>query len=199
MIEIRQLRVTKKSLHICHCETLSIESGARFGVIGGNGSGKSTLLKVLADLEKDWTGEVKIGAAVKDRVYVHQQPFFFRGTVLDNVLYGLRARPFSRKEALKKAQSWIEKMGMTRFEKSKPQTLSGGEKRRVALARALVLEPQLLLLDEPLAELDEAGIEQARELIQSLEKVTILVASPREIPEGFVTDTITLKAPTNNA
>ncbi|MDF1663140.1 MAG: ATP-binding cassette domain-containing protein [Planctomycetota bacterium] len=197
MIEIRNLVVTKK-IDICRCDSLDIKKGARFGVIGGNGSGKSTLLKVLAGIETDWRGQVSIELPLQDRVYVHQSPYFFRGSVLDNVLYGLKARPVSRKDATTLAMDWIDKLGITRFKDKKPQQLSGGEKRRVALARALVLKPQLLLLDEPLAELDEAGVTQVRELLQSLKEVTFLFASPREIPEGFITDSITLKTPSNS-
>lgn len=198
MIKIRHLVVTKK-IDICRCDALDIKSGARVGIIGGNGSGKSTLLKVLAGIEADWRGEVSIEIPVKERVYVHQQPYFFRGTVLDNVLYGLKARPISRKDALKQAMNWIEKLGIERFRDSKPQLLSGGEKRRVALARALVLEPKLLLLDEPLAELDEPGIAKVGELLASLDNaVTYLIASPREIPQGFVDEDFTLGAPVSS-
>lgn len=196
MIEIRNLVVTKNALKICQCESLTIERGARFGIVGGNGSGKSTLLKVLGGIETDWTGELKIEVPQRERVYVHQHPYFFRGTVLDNVLYGLKARPITRKAALNRARAWIDKLGIARFCETKPQKLSGGEKRRVALARALVLEPQLLLLDEPLAELDETGVVQVRELLATLDAdVTYLIASPREIPKGFIEADFSLGSP----
>jgi ABC-type nitrate/sulfonate/bicarbonate transport system ATPase subunit len=195
MIHIENLIVQKHDLVIARCQSLTLKTGEHIGLIGGNGSGKSTLLKVIAGLEKSWTGTVQINVPVNQRVYVHQHPFFFRGTVLDNVLYGLKARLVSKPEAQERALDWLGKLGVSGFQNSDPRKLSGGEKRRVALARAFVLNPSLILLDEPIAELDDEGREQVKRAIALISQTQSLIfASPRPIPEGFVQRSLDLES-----
>ncbi len=182
MLEIRDLQVNKVGKTICHVPELSVPNGERVAVIGPNGSGKTTLLRVLAGLEKEYTGEVQAWTAAQRRVFVHQSPFLFRGSVRFNVTYGLSARALTRRERASVAEKWIDRFGVAHLVDRHCAKLSGGERRRVALARAFALRPSVLLLDEPLLDLDEQGIELLRGAMIELPESTILMSSPVSLP-----------------
>jgi len=154
MITIEHLHVEKAGRTICSVEQLNVSKGERVAIVGENGSGKTTLLRVLAGLETGYRGQCHTAAARSERTYVGQSPYLFRGTVLFNVTYGLRHRPARRAERDRLAHDWLGRFGLAGQAQERVEHLSGGERRRVALARAMVLRPRLLLLDEPLADLD---------------------------------------------
>ena len=144
MIAIDNLSVSKDQRQICCVPKLHLAEQSRMQIVGNNGSGKSTLLRVLGGLESDYVGTCKIGPSTPDRIYVHQSPYLFRGTVESNVAYGLRKHRAKRIPAV--AQEWLERLGISHLAEQDARTLSGGEQRRVALARAFAIGPQLLLL-----------------------------------------------------
>jgi tungstate transport system ATP-binding protein len=159
---------------------LELDAGAAYVLTGVNGAGKSTLLRMLAGLEVPdlpfdldfagtrWRLPAYPRALREHIVYVHQDPIMFSTSVLHNVAYGLHARgrrDVAAERAIDDAMAWA---GISGLNGSDPARLSGGEKQRVALARAKVLEPRLLLLDEPTANLDGAAREQVIALIPSL-------------------------------
>ena len=189
MIEIRDLAVIKNHQTICSVPTISVAEGQRLAVVGKNGSGKTTLLKVLAGLEKGYRGTCQVSVRRKERVYLQQSPYLFRGSVLFNVKYGLRARHYSRSSSEKVAMHWLEVMGVQHLASRQVRELSAGEKQRVALAQALSLEPKLLLLDEPWAEMDEDGEARLIESIKKLAESTIVMASPVKLTTGFMSQT----------
>ncbi len=185
-IRIDDLSVSKGNQVICRVAGFTVASGERLGVGGANGSGKSTLLRVLAGLEQDYAGTCRIDVPRRERVFVHQTPYLFRGTVLHNMVYGLAARSVKRSERRPLALDWLMRLGVADLADRHVAGLSGGERRRVALARACVLRPKLLLLDEPLADLDESGADRVREALAELSDSTILIASPIPLPEGLI-------------
>jgi tungstate transport system ATP-binding protein len=191
IVDVKNLTVQKMGQVICNVSALTVAKGERIGVTGSNGSGKTTLLRVLAGLEKDFTGVCEIATAPAERVFVHQSPFLFSGTVLDNVEYGLRARSLSKSDRKEQAAVWLKRLGLCNLANRSTRSLSGGEGRRTAIARACVLQPRLLLLDEPLADLDPAGIECVQQSLNALPNTTILLSSPTPLPDGFVDRTIT--------
>jgi len=195
MIEVQHLEVNKNKRTICSIRQLAVKPGERVTVIGSNGSGKSTLLRVLAGLERDYAGRCDVEATWRERTYVHQSPYLFRGTVLSSVAYGLRCRGESQHAAVKCALEHLEQLGIDKLAAHKTHQLSGGETRRVALARALVLQPRLLLLDEPLAELDEQGTESVCRVLSELPETTIVIASPTKLPAEISTREFQLDAP----
>lgn len=186
MLRIRNLVVEKSGKKICSLADCKVERGERIGVIGSNGCGKSTLLRVIAGLERTFEGELQVEARTGDCVFVHQAPYLFRGSVLFNTKYGLRSRKISNQEQTATARRWLQAFGVAHLEKRSCAALSGGEQRRVALARAFAIQPELLLLDEPLADLDSEGIELVCKAISEKTGGTILISSP--IP---LTDTLT--------
>ena len=163
-------------------DMLTIRQASAYVLTGVNGAGKSTLLRILAGLESAEIGHAEFlgeafrlaenhsyPRAMRDAVvYVHQHPIMFSISVADNVAYGLAARNMAKEEIAGRVQQAMKWAGIAHLRDRKPQVLSGGEKQRVALARAKVLEPKLLLLDEPTASLDGEAREQVIALIPSL-------------------------------
>ena len=186
MIHIQDLEVVKRDFTICTVRELAVKEGQRWAVVGRNGSGKSTLLRVLAGLETGFRGEFRCLVRKRERVFVHQAPFLFRGTVLFNVKYGLRARGYSHSSSEKVARHWLDEFGVEYLADALSRELSGGELQRVALARAMALEPKLLLLDEPFSEMDEDGVERSVRAVGKLGDTTLLVATPARLPDGVV-------------
>ena len=140
---------------------LQIRSGESLAIVGASGSGKTTLLRILAGLDTADNGEVLIdGKAVKgmgaERAVIFQEPRLLPWlTVLDNVAFGLDTRGgISREEARNRARRYVHLVGLQAFENAYPRQLSGGMAQRVGIARALAVQPEILLLDEPLGALD---------------------------------------------
>ena len=139
---------------------LQIHSGESLAIVGASGSGKTTLLRILAGLDDSDSGEVLIdGRAVKgvgsERAVIFQEPRLLPWlTVLENVAFGLDTRGVSRQEARSRARRYVQLVGLQSFENAYPRQLSGGMAQRVGIARALAVQPEILLLDEPLGALD---------------------------------------------
>ena len=178
MIEIHDLQVRKGDRAICTVPRFSAKPGEQIAVVGANGSGKSTLLRVLAGLELKFEGKVDVACSRLDRVLVQQSPVLFRGTVESNVRYGLRARGLASSEADARVREWMQRFGLEQIQSATVANLSGGERRRVALARALVLRPALLLLDEPASDLDADGRRNLQEVLAGESGMTMVVAAP---------------------
>jgi ABC-type nitrate/sulfonate/bicarbonate transport system ATPase subunit len=192
VIELRDLQVRRGKRSICSISRLSVEARQHVAITGPNGSGKSTLLRLLAGFEGSFTGRAEISCPRRERIYVHQSPFLFRGRVLANVIYGLRARGQSLRASQERALSLLERLGIQHLAQRRIEGLSGGEGRRVALARALVLDCTLLLLDEPFADLDDQAATQVREELNRLTSTTVLFTSPQQLTEKVASDSFTL-------
>ncbi|MFW8633663.1 ATP-binding cassette domain-containing protein [Cribrihabitans pelagius] len=127
-------------------------------VIGPNGAGKTTLLKMLHGIVRLGGGRLgwacPVAEAQKHQAFVFQTPVMLRRTVLDNITYPLRLTGMGRKEARARAEDWAGRVGLEGILGRQATNLSGGERQKLALARALVREPQVLFLDEPCAALD---------------------------------------------
>ncbi len=140
---------------------LEIEKGQFVSIVGPSGCGKSTMLYLIAGLEKADKGQIcingkEITGSGSDRVVVFQEAGLFPWlTVLDNVTYGLLLKKMPKKEAEQKAIDMLKMVHLGNYINSYPHQLSGGMKQRVSIARALVMEPDILLMDEPFAALDE--------------------------------------------
>ncbi|MBE1556175.1 ABC transporter ATP-binding protein [Sporosarcina limicola] len=140
---------------------IEIDKGSFVSIVGPSGCGKSTLLYIIAGLEKADQGSIRIsGKVVKnpgpDRVVVFQEAGLFPWlTVLENVTYGLLIKKIPKKKAEAKAIDILKMVHLSNYINSYPHQLSGGMKQRVSIARALVMEPDILLMDEPFSALDE--------------------------------------------
>ena len=161
---------------LLNIEALELNRSSTYLLLGENGVGKTTLLRIMAGLETSDSGQFQFdGQSVSSAaeratlaprlIYVHQHSYLFYTSVAENIGYGLKIRgvPKLERDALVIAEmAWA---GISHLRDVPPNQLSGGEKQRVAMARARVLKPELLLLDEPTANLDDAAREQVVELI----------------------------------
>ncbi len=153
----------KKGRFELRVESIEAPAGCTLALLGPSGSGKTTLLHLLGLLEKPDAGEVRLGERVVhagDRearlaiAAVFQRPYLFKGTVAGNVAYGLAMRGVPKSDREPLVEDALRRVGLEGYAGRGAHQLSGGEAQRVSLARALVLEPKVLLLDEPLASLD---------------------------------------------
>jgi len=149
---------------------LTIEPNEFAAILGPSGCGKSTLLNLVAGFDRPSRGRVLVhdeAVAGPDprRAVVFQEPALFPWyTVLDNISFGPRTRKLARSDYEPKIESLLEQVGLTGFEHHYPAELSGGMRQRVAIARVLVMEPEVLLMDEPFGSLDA----QTRLVMQEL-------------------------------
>lgn len=156
--------------------SLELGSGEALAVLGPNGAGKSTLLRAMADLLPLRAGEVAL-APRHDVALVFQRPIAFAGSVARNVQLPLWARRLPRKERRERARAAMEEFGIAHLADRDAATLSGGELRRLALARAFATRPDVLLLDEPFDDLDAGGREAlSLDLRRVLDETGVAVA-----------------------
>ena len=143
--------------------TFTVERGSFFSILGPSGCGKTTLLRMIAGFQQPDSGEIRIGGADMAGVAPNRRPvnmvfqhlaLFPMMSVGENVGYGLARRGLPRAEILRRSGEMLERVGLAGSQTKRIDQLSGGQKQRVAIARSLVLEPTLLLLDEPLGALD---------------------------------------------
>lgn len=156
---------------------LEISRGEILALIGPSGAGKSTLLRLLALLEAPAQGKLELRfedrtinyytATIEDRrriTMVFQRPVLLSTSVRNNIAYGLRLR--GQQDSSGRIDEMLAKLSLSQLTEAKPRTLSGGEMQRVALARTLILQPDVLLLDEPTANLDPSNVQIIETFIQ---------------------------------
>lgn len=205
--QLTGIQASYKNALALQVDELTISEGGFHLLVGPNGSGKSTLLGVLAFLKKPDRGEVLFrGDSVEWRpremqtlrrrvTLLHQQSFLFSGSVFSNVAFGLRVRQVKREEMQRSISECLAAVGLAGLESRNARQLSGGEARRVALARALACRPEVLLLDEPLAHVDRQSCDIIEELIVSLSQqgITVVMATHDDRPcNGYVHSVIHL-------
>lgn len=171
---------------VLHDINLEIQDGELFTLLGPSGCGKTTLLRIIAGFTKPVNGSVllnedDITALPPEKRNIgtvfQNYALFPNMNVEDNVLYGLKLRKLSKDDLNHRLKHYLDLVGMYEYRKRKISELSGGQQQRVALARSLAIEPNVLLLDEPMSNLDAALREKMREEIRNLQqklKITTL-------------------------
>lgn len=165
-----QLSMRFKDRVLFHIPELAIGPNDAIYLKGDNGVGKTTLLKILSGLQMPTTGRVSQsdnwwrrlwrGRAHRDIIYLHQSPYLFDDTVYQNVVYGIRFSSLSAKDKRAAVITALRMVGLETLADEHVSVLSGGEKQRVAMARAWILKPSILLMDEPSASLDQESIDR---------------------------------------
>lgn len=180
-------------------DSLCIQRGGVTALVGPNGAGKTTLLNLLALLDQPSAGRVimggddVIGSATARQAWrrkitlVHQAPYLFSGSVLKNVRYGLKIRHQAGAAMEAQVESALKAVGLESFRQRRAAALSAGERQRVALARALAVMPEVLLLDEPLAHIDQAYRARMEDTIREAGKngMTVVMAT-HQLDSGLV-------------
>ena len=176
--------------------TLTIEAGEMVFITGHSGAGKSTLLKLAAAIERPSRGTVIVNGqnvgALRPRaipflrrnfgLIFQDQKLLFDRTAFENVMLPLHINRFDRREAARRVRAALDKVGLLAREKAYPVTLSGGEQQRLAIARAIVHRPAILLADEPTGNLDAGHAADICELFRSFNQVgvTVVIATHEE-------------------
>ncbi len=159
---------------------LEIEQGTLVTLLGPSGCGKTTILRMIAGLEHPTGGDIMIKGKRVNDVPIHKRnlgmifqnyALFPHKTIFDNVAFGLKYRNVPKAEIRGKVETALEMVRLPGVEKRYPAQLSGGQQQRIALARAIVIEPDVLLMDEPLSALDENLREEMRREIDNLQQM----------------------------
>lgn len=188
MIKLRNISKFYGRVKALERINLEIERGEIFAVIGNSGAGKTTLLRIIAMLEKPSEGEyyydgVKVEGNeenLRKRItMVFQKPIMFNTSVYNNIAYGLRIRGYKKGEIEKRVREVLKLVNLEGYEKFNAKRLSGGEQQRVAIARAIAIKPEVLLLDEPTANLDPANVMLIEKVIRDVanEGTTVIIAT----------------------
>ena len=190
LLVFRGIEKTFAETNILSNVDISLYPGKCILLSGNNGSGKTTLLKIIAGLETPSRAEIEfsgkshswkstIRSIRREIIYLHQQPYLLSGTVESNVSYGLRFTHLNRKQLRESVKEALEWAGLADVAKHQAKTLSGGVQQRVAFTRAWILKPKVLLLDEPMANMDIESREQACDLLKRMkyEGMSIVITS----------------------
>ena len=194
ILQAKDLSVVYGNRKVLDVPALSINPNKVTAIIGPNGSGKTTLSLCLSLLLKPTTGKILYrGNIIPDGssmmqmrrrfAVVFQEPLLLNASVWENVTLGLKLHKFNQQEINDRAQHWLERFGITSLARRNAKTLSGGEAQRTSLARAFVLQPEILFLDEPFAALDvptrQSLFGDMINILQETKSTTILVTHDR--------------------
>lgn len=194
-VQIRNIAVSFSGRATLSVPSASFEEGAMYGIVGPSGAGKSTLLRVLNLLERPQQGLLSLlGRTIdlanlshaagmplqRQMAFVAQKPVMFQTTVFDNVALGLAYRGISKRRRAELVHRALELVGLQPLSGRRASSLSGGEAQRIALARALVVQPKLLLLDEPSSNLDPTNvslIENVLRRVRDERSMTVIIVT----------------------
>lgn len=185
-------------LHVLDDVSIDVGKGEFVCLLGPSGSGKSTTLDIMAGLTRADRGQILLEGVPVDRGlhigYVFQQPRLLNWrTVAENLWFGLRADGVPASDIAERVEQYLDLVGLRDFADAYPLTLSGGMRQRVGIARALAIEPNILLMDEPFSSLDELTARNLRAELLSIwekSKVSILFVTHNALEAAFLADRI---------
>ena len=185
---------------------LDINPGQRLGLVGANGSGKTSLLHLIVGLVKPSAGSIRAFGRERTKeadfvevrakaglLFQDSEDQLFSPTVLEDVAFGPLNLGQGAKRAKEIALATLESLGLKGYAERITYRLSGGQKRLVALAAVLAMEPRVLLLDEPGMGLDEKSLGRVREILAGLDQAMLIVSHRRDLLEGIVEGTVCLQ------
>jgi tungstate transport system ATP-binding protein len=191
LIELKNISYKAHNRTILDIPEFQIQTGEFLGIMGPNGAGKSTLLKVLAFLDQQTSGEVLYCGQASPKGHAPlelrrkfsialQQSLLLNGSVFDNIAIGLTLRKVPKPMIKEKVEQWMKLFGVSHLAKKNALYLSGGEAQRVNLARAMIVEPEILFLDEPFSALDFPTkirlMEDFKHIIEEAKTTTVFVS-----------------------
>lgn len=183
IFKVRNLKKYYNGKTVLDIDNLDFQEGKIYAIVGPNGSGKTTLLNILNLLKKPDKGQIFFyNQEITDKsnsdtleirrrmTLVNQNPFLFHSTVYDNIAFGLKVRAIPFKIQQNRIKSALNVVGLSGFEDRKANQLSGGEAQRTVIARALTIKPEVLLLDEPTANIDQKNIDVVERIIKKINR-----------------------------
>jgi tungstate transport system ATP-binding protein len=191
-IELRDIEQRRDEQDILKGINIRIERGEILALIGPTGAGKTTLLRIIDLLDTPVSGKVffdgvdvtdsdKLRLEARRRMaFVLQKPVVFNASVFENIACALRWRRLGKRQVQDKVNRILEIVGLAEYKNRNARTLSGGETQRVAIARAIAIEPEVLLLDEPSANLDPVSAKKVEELVSEIirrETITVIMST----------------------
>ncbi|MEQ2527243.1 ATP-binding cassette domain-containing protein [Bacillaceae bacterium CLA-AA-H227] len=191
LLKLENMTYAVQNRTILQIPSLSIEQGEIIGIMGPNGAGKSTLLKLLSLLDSPSDGSLffkdtklsahKVTIEMKRKFAIAlQQSLLLNTSVYQNVALGIKIRKLPKREINEKVEYWLNKFNIAHLAKKHAYHLSGGEAQRVNLARAMVIEPEVLFLDEPFSALDFPTkvqlLKELKEILKATETTTVFVS-----------------------
>ena len=197
--QLDNVKVLYDNQLVLDIEQLNITANQCLAVLGENGAGKSTLFHLLALLKRPDSGDIRLfGENIatpkpqhrQQTGLVDQHPYMLPGTVADNILLALKLQKVDKSFHQSRLQHVLETVNLTRLANHPASTLSGGEQRRVAIARVLAFEPEILLLDEPFANLDSLHQRQLEDVINEISasgKRTVLFSTHDRVQASAIT------------
>ncbi|HID26618.1 MAG TPA: ABC transporter ATP-binding protein [Methanosarcinales archaeon] len=201
MLQIKNLSKKYKNLTVLDDINLEVADCEFVCILGPSGCGKTTLLRIIAGLEEPTSGTLSMnhktikGITPEIGMVFQEYTLFPWRNILDNAIFGLEMQGVDKNTAISKARKYLRAIGLDQFEKNYPHELSGGMKQRVAILRALLLNPQLLLMDEPFGALDAQTRNQLQsELLRiwSKDKKTVLFITHSVDEAVYLADKIVL-------
>jgi tungstate transport system ATP-binding protein len=200
ILKVRNLKKVYNGKIVLDVESLNFQEGKIYSIVGPNGSGKTTLLNILNLLEKPDKGKIffneqeiidKSNSDTLDirrrMTLVNQNPFLFHSTVYDNIAYGLKVRAIPYKVQQNRIRGALNMVGLPGFEDRKANQLSGGEAQRTVIARALVIKPEILFLDEPTVNIDKKYIDVVERIIKKIKKEikTTVIFTTHDLSQAY--------------
>ena len=189
LLEVRDVLVCRENRPVVEVDHLAVNQGNVLAVVGPNGAGKTSLLLAVAHLLKPERGQILFNgeeiSAQKELQYrrrialVLQEPLLVSRTVYENAALGLHFRHIAKEEIARRVDHWLNRLGIAHLRDRRADKLSGGEAQRVSLARAFVLQPELLLLDEPFSALDSPTrrglLDELRAILAETATTTLMI------------------------
>jgi cobalt/nickel transport system ATP-binding protein len=206
LFDLTEVCVERAGRRVLDRVSLRLDAGERLALIGANGAGKTTLLRTLVGLERPVSGRIVAFGAARSAEkdfrevralagYLFQDPDdqLFSPTVIEDVAFGPLNLGLAPREAVGRAEATLARLGLAGLARRVTHRLSGGEKRLVALAWVLAMEPRVLLLDEPTNALDETHLARLSEILGGLDVAMVIVSHDRHFLEHHATRAVLLK------
>jgi tungstate transport system ATP-binding protein len=200
ILKIKNLKKLYNNKAVLDIHYLDFQESKIYSIVGPNGSGKTTLLNILNLLMRPEEGQIffhdqeiinnsdsKILEIRRKMTLVDQDPFLFNTTIYNNIAYGLKVRSIPYIIQQRKIKNALDMVGLSGFENRKVDQLSGGEAQRVVIARALVIEPEILFLDEPTTSIDQKYIAKVEKIIKKIRKElkTTVIFTTHDLSQAY--------------
>lgn len=195
MIQLENINKKYNEKWVLKNINLKIDEGVHQAIIGPNGAGKTTLLKIIALLDDDYTGKIKyrnipISQKNRDKIrrkitMVFQKNIVLNRSVYDNVAYGLKIRGLNAKKIEEKVSWALKLVDLKELKNRNALKLSEGEQKRLAIARAIAIDPEVLILDEPLTNLDPTNTQKIMEIIKEISRETTIIMASHNIAHAI--------------